>query len=232
VILTSGLSVWGLSLKGQYPHESFSNDSLNNANEVELRHFIRLWLMEGIPYCFRELPIAYDVARDYIARQFSADPADVGIIGSGRMGISLAPDKALSRFEPGRSDLDLFMVSEGIWRTLAKEYDEGIAYWESGKHKTSANSNRYITENIKTVRKHLLRGLMDSNKVPSFPGYIPKVARLCEVAVRNVERGTVLANIPIKESARPFLRVYRSWSAAEEQIYLNLRAFVDSRGRG
>ena len=87
--------------------------------------------MEGIPYCCKNIPLLYEVAREYLAYHLDVDSNEIGMIGSARLGFSLAPDKPLANFQPGISDVDLFVVSEKLWLSLVSEYNEGVQLWQA-----------------------------------------------------------------------------------------------------
>lgn len=51
-----------------------------------------------------------------MARVFSTDWCNIAVIGSAKYGFSLAPQKAFSKFNTENSDLDIVIVSRGIFR--------------------------------------------------------------------------------------------------------------------
>lgn len=67
-------------------------------------------LIAGLPYVFREAPRAFQDFAETLSRQFRTPIEDVSVIGSGRIGFSLDPDKFGTPFH-ARSDLDVIVVN-------------------------------------------------------------------------------------------------------------------------
>lgn len=90
----------------------------------DLEKFVRLWLTEGVPFAFKDRPIVYEALREWVAALLDIFPKDVSMVGSARIGFSLAPQKQLREFTVGSSDLDLFVVSAPLFGRLSK----GLVY--------------------------------------------------------------------------------------------------------
>ena len=61
---------WCLKLNGHYPKHAFINISeIPSKNEIE--SFIRLYILEGIPYSFIENTFIYDIIRTIISEQLN-----------------------------------------------------------------------------------------------------------------------------------------------------------------
>ncbi len=72
---------------------------------------------EVVPFVFEPRPEAWDVFRDVVVSAFGGSRADITVIGSGRLGFSLKPDRNLSAFTQ-RSDIDLIVVNAGLFDAL------------------------------------------------------------------------------------------------------------------
>ena len=53
----------------------------------------RLWISEGIPFAFRKCPGLYGEVRDSLAKGLELDAKQISVVGSGRLGYSLAPKR-------------------------------------------------------------------------------------------------------------------------------------------
>lgn len=77
-------------------------------------------------------PNKYFQLRQVVASQFHIHPNNVLIVGSGKLGFSIAPGKRYKEFGD-QSDLDVVIVSrrlfEAIWEDLYRYYSEG-GWWE------------------------------------------------------------------------------------------------------
>ena len=71
-------------------------------------------LITGLPYVFREAPRAYQDFAETLSRQFRTPIVDVSVIGSGRIGFSLDPDKFGTPFQ-ATSDLDAIVVNADMF---------------------------------------------------------------------------------------------------------------------
>jgi hypothetical protein len=105
------------TIKGNYP------DAINFAPNHELskedsRRFAALWLAEGVPFAFLDYPGAFQAAREVLAHDLKVSFRDVSLVGSARIGYSLNPEKFGNAFQPGVSDIDLFVVNEKLFDKL------------------------------------------------------------------------------------------------------------------
>ena len=72
---------------------------------------------ELVPFVFEPRPDAWDVFRDVIVAAFGGNRADITVVGSGRLGFSLKPDRNLAAFTE-RSDIDLIVVNPDLFDAL------------------------------------------------------------------------------------------------------------------
>jgi hypothetical protein len=221
-------------VRDPYPRDAFAQLESNASwSDIDVQRFVRLHLLEGIPFAFRELPLAFEIIRERIADALGINPQDVSLVGSGRIGFSLASHKALQDYKPGVSDLDLLVISEELFHKLVEEYEQGVVVWRSGRVAVSEAQQRRLVENEETTRRHRLRGFFDSNKVPKFPRmYTP-------LTTVNIERNVRAAIFALGRrymggSIKPprLVRVYRSRNAAILQNVRSVGAFMcDLRAR-
>lgn len=99
--------------------------SVIKAGDSDTRYALAgLWLSEGIPYYFKSQPAAYEGMRMWLSRKLHIHAKEITIIGSGRQGFSLSPDKNLGRPFRKDSDLDLSVVSSSLFRKTKKVFNK------------------------------------------------------------------------------------------------------------
>ncbi len=88
-----------------------TNDELM-AMLAERRHkeVVETHLLAGVPYVFRNRAKGYETFVATLAGQFQTPEADVGVVGSARIGFSINPDKFPAPFRPA-SDIDTIIVN-------------------------------------------------------------------------------------------------------------------------
>jgi len=77
---------------------------------------------------------AYFALRSTIARKYDVHPNDVLVVGSAKLGFSIAPRKQYRPF-CDESDVDVVIVSEGLFSTIwqrVHQYEDSGGYWEGG----------------------------------------------------------------------------------------------------
>lgn len=187
----------------------------------QARHALaRLWLSEGIPWAFRQCPALYEAVRAWLGAILDIDPKEIGITGSGRLGTSLSPRK-MGRAYSEASDLDLFVVSENIFRQLHEEFTNWSLAFESG-HDTPHNERELLFWNDNNERgmKLIQRGFIDQKMIPNRQAY-PLTCKISQTMWSLVERLKKTVDAPTPKSAS--IRCYRSWSAFVRQVSINLQ---------
>ena len=92
------INKWCLKLNGHYPKHAFINISeIPSKNEIE--SFIRLYILEGIPYSFIENTFIYDIIRTIISEQLNIKYENIFLTGSSKLGFSLSPYKWMKDFD-------------------------------------------------------------------------------------------------------------------------------------
>lgn len=69
------------------------------------------------PFVFEPMPDAWREFRNEVGQQIGVAPADMRVVGSGRLGFSLKPGRNLRAFTP-TSDVDLVIVSPDVFDNL------------------------------------------------------------------------------------------------------------------
>jgi len=90
-----------------YPSKDEFSDLLNSRDHTKIVDEI---LVAGIPFAFRDSPADYDVLRTTLGTALHLSADSMTVVGSGRIGFSLSPEKYGTPFLP-ESDLDAVVVS-------------------------------------------------------------------------------------------------------------------------
>ncbi|XZE35321.1 hypothetical protein SH501x_000811 [Pirellulaceae bacterium SH501] len=97
-------------------------------------------------------PEEYFRLRSTVAAQYDLHPNDVLVVGSGKLGFSIAPKKRYRLFRDS-SDLDVVIISERffdiVWQDVHRYFSQG-GYWE----------------NASDFREYLFRGWIRPDKLP------------------------------------------------------------------
>lgn len=96
---------------------------------LSTEQLVMKYLILGEPFAIK--PSLFDQLRIDVARHFNVHPNNVVMVGSGKLGFSIAPKKRYKPFDY-ESDIDLAIVSkeiyEDIWREVFK-YDNNVRGW-------------------------------------------------------------------------------------------------------
>ena len=182
----------------------------------------RLWLSEGIPYAFRELPALYEVVRSWLGENLNIHPKEISIIGSARTGQSIAPKKLGKCFGP-HSDMDFFVVSSDLFNRMKADFeqwkidiDDGIEIPENHRQKD------LWEENLKVTPKNISREFINSWMIPSREKY-STIQNINDLMWRLKEKLDVTPKAPrIKKAS---IRCYRNWNSYIKQSKINLSQF-------
>ena len=182
----------------------------------------RLWLSEGIPSVFLPCPAVYDTMRYWLGGHLEVHPKEIGLVGSAHLGKSLDPCKIGEPFIPNDSDLDLFIVSKGLFEKLKADFFVWSCDFKNGKIKPSYKwETRRRWKNLnKEISKNIKRGFIDAYKIPSRVEY-PTVWKVQFTMERLVKRLKSTYNSP--RPGRASIRCYDSWDSFVQQKSLNLQ---------
>lgn len=161
-IIAFKLSAWARQLCDPYPDPN-QWSVLGAIGKDDIRRFVSLWLTEGIPFAFRDKPMIYEHAREYIAQGIGERSRQVTVIGSARLGFSLAPPPKFGKaFEPADSDLDALILSSVWFEKLQKEFLHWKELYLERQIAPTDREARYWEENLDTVPRTLRRGFIDT----------------------------------------------------------------------
>lgn len=217
-------------LTGAYPSPQ---DVLEAASAGQREKVIlaRLWVSEGIPFAFERCPGLYEEVRNTLAERVEVDAKEISIVGSGRIGYSLAPTKWGEPYEPVESDLDFFAVSDRLFGRLREDFERWRNDYDCGEAEpTSARERYFWNVNREETPRRIRRGFIESIRVPNRERY--GVFSAMNGCLADLWRRLQQADEGPKPRRRLTLRCYRDWASYERQTTISLTAVVDRRAPG
>lgn len=193
------------------------------AGDRNVRYAIsRLWLSEGIPFAFKTRPAVYEAVRFWLARRLEIQAKEVTVIGSGRQGFSLSPDQNVGRAFGPQSDLDMTVISSGLFLRLRDAYERWAQDYAGGiVHPRHQRERALWDENQRNCPRAFERGFIDPQKIPTWSRY-PEAQAVMDALWRVCEKLKVTPQAP--NVRKVSLRVYRDWGAFVRQMAINLEA--------
>ena len=207
------------SLTDPYPDPKVLLEAAHSGGESARIALAQLWLSEGIPHAFGNCPAVYEAVRFWLSTQLDVHAKEISLVGSARLGKSLAPQKFGMPFD-SESDLDLFVIS----RNLFEELKEDFYRWSSDfKDKRIKPRNKreayYWSDNNKRIPVSIDRGFIFSDRIPNFPEY-PIAQNVNNTMWLLVERLKITPKAPKPKKAS--VRCYSSWDSFVQQMLRNL----------
>ncbi len=202
-----------------YPAAEQLREAAKVLTEPEKFGVVRLWLSEGIPFCFRKRPMLYETIRGWLSRELDVHAKEITLIGSARVGYSLAPTSDYGRPFDSSSDLDFSIISPSLFNKSVSSFNLWVSDYENKKiAPRNSTESYYWKDNYKRVPINLSRGFIDPHKIPLSPRY--------QIAC-DVQNSLWKLHQKLKETEnapnvrRVSVRVYRDWSSAVAQFKIN-----------
>lgn len=217
-------SIINKKLIDRYPSSSDFLKAGGELDEFGKKILIRGFITEGIPRVFQGAPLYYEDLRELIARDFSIPPKDIFLVGSARLGYSLA-SKKYGKIMSKNSDLDFVIVSPLFFEKIIKVFKK----WEGDFKKGMVNpknkkEEKYWKDNLKSVPGNIRRGFIDVIKIPSYYTLPRNVIKMCDFIEKEVNKYNTNG---IFEISKVSIRVYKEWNSFFEQNVLNLNYVID-----
>lgn len=213
------------ALSGHYPEAEPLISALQASSQTELRAIICQWLSEGVPYVFGAQPVLYEAARSYLADYLGLHPKEITLVGSARIGYSLAPLPSYGRAFSRDSDLDLAAISRTLFESCGGAFDRWLEDYTAGRvSPRNPSEGGHWRDNSLRVPRNLQRGFIDHWKIPFWDRY-PEAQAIQEGVQRLGRKLRMSKDAPL--FTRASLRIYRDWRAFENQMRLNLGAVIE-----
>ena len=194
------------------------------------RILAKLFLLEGIPFVFKDSPMKYTIFREQVADQFHIGSQDVCIVGSAKLGFSPSPHKYGTPFADN-SDVDVVVVSDELFnrgsRQLFKELNllgpqlhefRDILYEHSS---TSSSVPKVALKDWKKT-KESVRNFVFQNFNPGLLS-TSNPLRLQIFESISSTSGLFFALEPQIFVSKIRARIFRTWRAAENYYSNTLR---------
>lgn len=148
------------------------------------------------------------------------------MIGSARIGYSLASAPNFGTGFGHHSDLDLTVIS----RSLFEEVTEAFRLWKTDYEggislPNNSTEGRYWAENLLRAPKNIRRGFLDTKLVPNRDRY-PRIKAISQTMFQLKNRLDATPAAPRVRQAS--VRVYRDWAACLAQVEINLERAIRS----
>jgi len=205
-------------LRQTYPGPDALAEAIRMGRHSACDALARLWLSEGIPYVFKNHPHLYESIREWIGQRLLVHPKEVTLIGSARIGYSLAPNSIGRPFSP-KSDLDLAIVSVRLLEKVKQEFESWSFDYQEGRVKPSAREKRFWDENLGYGSRILKWGYIDSKLIPLRDRYktAQTVAQTMYLLNKKLE---ISEHAPQVRTAT--VRIYIDWQAFTRRVSTNL----------
>jgi len=225
------ISNYLIGLEHPYPSSKQLKHALSRVfsknDEESLTEFMKLWLTEGVPFVFKDIPILYERVRTLLSEKLDINFKEIFMIGSGKLGLSLDPNKFAEPFQYPESDLDFTIVNEGLFKNLEEDFWRWRKdYLEGRICPENAKEEGYWKKNIDIVPKNIKRGFIDIYKIPAKREY--------KTRYKFTNIVPLLRKLIMRYTGRNFcdkkitFRVYKDWKSFFRQSRLNFEQLGDS----
>lgn len=205
-----------------FPHPSPEEfrAALIDTSRRSREHIVRLWLTEGTPFLFLNSPGAYEEVRRWLGVRLEVCPKEITVVGSARIGYSLAGGPYFGRALSEISDLDLAIVSRRLFESLAETFSNWKSDYSKGVVPPRSEKERFLwDQNLDFGERNLPLGFFDVNKIPTFDQY-PLIQRVQNTMWALCEKLKVTPKVPLPRRAS--VRVYATWRDLVARVSFNL----------
>ena len=136
----------------------------SNEKNSLIRHFI----VNNIPYAFKDKPILYERITQYLADKLQISPTEIKLIGSAKTGFSISPLPTYGKPFGRHSDLDFSIINEELFNKLKDEFNKWSVRFKSKQ--IEANNLReefYWFQNLDSGLRQLNNGFIDTHFIPN-----------------------------------------------------------------
>ena len=145
----------------------------NNIDDKEKKSLVRHFIVNNIPFAFRDKPILYEQITQYIADKLQISPTEVKLIGSAKTGFSISPLPNYGRTFGQHSDLDFSIVNEELFNKLENEFNNWSNLFRTKQIKANNNTEEgYWYQNIDSGSRHLKYGFIDTHFIPNRDQFV------------------------------------------------------------
>lgn len=213
-----------LNCLSPHPGPELMRKALLSANDKEFKGIAHLWLSEGIPFAFLSSPAVYHQLRVELARLLNIGIKDVSVVGSSRIGYSLA-DTKYGRPFGDQSDLDLCAVNSDLFNRAKIDTERFIADFNSGVTTTKSSDTKARWEsNCKSLPNNIRNGFIDVKLVPAIKGKYDCIGDIKNSVWLLSTRLQNTSDTPRFKSLS--IRIYKDWPSMVNQVSRSLHHLV------
>lgn len=183
----------------------------------------RLWLAEGLPVAFKSCPAIYESLRGWLGNRLDIHPKEITLIGSARIGYSMAPAEFGRPFGE-QSDLDLAIISTKLFERLNVDFQLFSEDYKAGTISPRNDRERALWKgNLEFGERNVPKGFIDAWKLPNFDRY-PVTQQINQAMWKLLKKLETTASAP--KIRRASSRVYRNWQSLANRMDVNLVAAI------
>jgi hypothetical protein len=207
-------------LSSHFPSSDELRNTLSGVPRASREIVARLWVTEGLPSAFLNAPAVYEDIRGWLGSRLGVHAKEITLIGSARIGYSLAPPPDYGRPFSEKSDLDLSIISGSLFQRVTSAFDSfAVDYKTEGIKPRSQHERELWDGNIKFGDRNIPKGFFDPDKVPNFNRY-PIAQCISQSMWMLLKRLEATPNAPQVRHAS--VRVYRDWQSFINRVSFNL----------
>jgi hypothetical protein len=140
----------------------------NSIDYKEKKSLVRHFIVNNIPFAFKDKPMLYEQITQYIADKFYISPTEVKLIGSAKTGFSISPLPDYGKTFGQHSDLDFSIVNEDLFNVLDEEYNNWSDLFKQKQIQPYNNTEEnYWYQNLDSGQRQLNRGFIDTHFIPN-----------------------------------------------------------------
>lgn len=212
-----------VGLERDYPPATRVIDAVAQGADRSAREIALLWLSEGVPWLFRDQPALFVAVRSWVAAQLGVECKSVTLVGSARLGASLAPGEVGKPFGRG-SDLDFAIVSPELFASCEEAFRRWSNDYTSGTASPTDKERKYWDANQGVIAANVRVGFIDPWKVPLRRRY--RESQMVVETTATLTRKLAVTN-GAPQVADASARVYRDWESFARQVGLNLASAAE-----
>ncbi len=200
-------------------------DFYNLTSDSEKRSIIRHFIINNVPYAFKDKPVLYEQLIQYIADKLQISTNDIKLIGSAKTGFSISPPPNFGKEFGSHSDLDFLIINEDIFFSLELEFNTWANQYKN-KEISSNNSKQefYWNHNLYEVPKYQLKnGFIDTYKIPNLSNF-PTTQKLNNSLFLVSTNLNKFHSIKIKGAS---VRVYKTWKNFINKLNQNIELVLN-----
>ncbi|MGE6384307.1 hypothetical protein ACQKEN_01320 [Pseudomonas sp. NPDC078416] len=203
-----------------HPEPHLLRKALLSGGQPERLGLANLWLSEGIPHAFMSSPAVYQQLRSELSRKLHIGVKDISVVGSSRMGYSLADYKFGKEFGKG-SDLDLCVVNSLLFDSIKADTEKFIEDVKTSVTTASSlHTQKFWIDSCERLPDNIRKGFIDIKKIPAISGKYDCICSIKQNIYLVSLRLQSTKNIPDFKSIS--IRFYRDWQSMVDQVARSL----------